>query len=115
MLRRLVSSFGIVGLVAVLIIGPLSVTLAGPTPSGYHWARKQSTFTLQLGSNLDGPWPSILKEAVGDWNTSGTVTFRIVAGQTGPQECRPVTGRVEVCIWRYGTQEGWLGLTRLYF
>lgn len=27
----------------------------------------------------------------------------------------PTRGRVEVCNWQYGTQEGWLGLTRLYF
>ncbi len=64
---------------------------------------------------MDGPWPSILKQVVDDWNKNETVTFRIVAGGTGPQECRPVTGRVEACNWRYGTQEGWLGLTRLYF
>ena len=115
MLRRFSHYVVIAGLAAAMVLGPLTAALAGPTPSGYHWARKQSTFTLQLGSNLDGPWPSILKEAVGDWNKSGTVTFRIVAGRSGPQECRPVTGRVEVCNWRYGTQEGWLGLTRLYF
>ena len=43
------------------------------------------------------------------------MTFRVVSGGTNPQDCRPTTGRVEVCNWRYGTQEGWLGLTRLYF
>jgi len=40
---------------------------------------------------------------------------KVVGGGTGPQECHPTTGRVQVCNWRYGTQEGWLGLTRLYF
>ena len=34
---------------------------------------------------------------------------------TNPRDCRPVTGRVEVCNSRYGTRTGWLGLTRLYF
>jgi hypothetical protein len=103
--------------VAALLLAPVATvapTVASQT-GGFHWARKSSQFTLQVGSNLDGPWPSILKQVVADWNKNETVTFRIVGGGTGPQECRPVTGRVEVCNWRYGTQEGWLGLTRLYF
>jgi hypothetical protein len=103
--------------VVALLLAPLATvapTAATPT-GGFHWARKSSQFTLRVGSNLSGPWPSILKQVVADWNKGDTVTFRIVAGGTGAQECRPVTGKVEVCNWRYGTQEGWLGLTRLYF
>jgi len=101
----------IAGLAAALVLGPLTVTLA----SGYHWARQQSQFTLLLGDDVDGVWDGVLQRAVSDWNKGDTVTFQIVGGGTGPQECRPNTGRVEVCNWRYGTQEGWLGLTRLYF
>jgi len=101
----------IAGLAAALVLGPLTVTLA----SGYHWARQPSQFSLQLGDNVDGVWDGMLQRAVADWNKGDTVTFQIVGGGTGPQECRPVTGRVEVCNWRYGTQEGWLGLARLYF
>jgi predicted Zn-dependent protease len=109
--RRLVQYLVIAGFVAALVLGPLTATLA----SGYHWARKQPQFTLQVGDNVDGVWDGMLQRAVGDWNKGDTVSFRIVSGGTGPQECRPVTGRVEVCNWRYGTQEGWLGLARLYF
>jgi hypothetical protein len=109
--RRLVQSLVIAGLAAALVLGPLTVTLA----SGYHWARQQSQFTLLLGDDVDGVWDGVLQRAVSDWNKGDTVTFQIVGGGTGPQECRPNTGRVEVCNWRYGTQEGWLGLTRLYF
>ena len=111
MSRRLVQYLVIAGLAAALVLGPLTVTLA----SGYHWARQQSQFTLLLGDDVDGVWDGVLQRAVSDWNKGDTVTFQIVGGGTGPQECRPNTGRVEVCNWRYGTQEGWLGLTRLYF
>jgi hypothetical protein len=100
-----------------LLLAPLAtVAPSEAAPSGgFHWARKSSQFTLRVGSNLSGRWPSILKRVVADWNKGSTVTFRIVSGRTNPQECRPVTGRVETCNWPYGTQEGWLGLTRLYF
>ena len=113
MSRRLAQSLVIAGLAAAMVLGPLIATLAGP--SGYHWARKQPQFILQAGDNVDGVWDGMLQRAVSDWNKGDTVTFRIVGGGTGPQECRSVTGRVEVCNWPYGTQEGWLGLARLYF
>jgi predicted Zn-dependent protease len=103
--------------IVALLLAPL-LTVAPTAASdtgGFHWARQSSQFSLQVGSNLDGPWTGVLNEAVADWNKNETVTFRVVGGGTGPQECRPVTGRVEACNWRYGTQEGWLGLTRLYF
>jgi hypothetical protein len=100
-----------------LLLAPLAtVAPTAATPSGgFHWARKSSQFTLQVGSNLSGPWPGMLSQVVSDWNRGDTVTFRVVAGKTGAQECRPVKGRVEVCNWLYGRQQGWLGLTRLYF
>jgi hypothetical protein len=115
--RRLSEHFALAALAVVLVFTPLATVAptAASQTGNFHWARKSSQFTLQVGSNLNGPWPSILKQVVKDWNKNETVTFRIVAGGTGPQECRPVTGRVEVCNWRYGTQVGWLGLTRLYF
>src|SRR5215208_1097856 len=115
--RRLAQHFVMAAFVVALLLAPLAIVAptAASETGGFHWARKSPQFTLQVGSDLDGPWPSILKQAVTDWNKSETVTLRIVAGGTGAQECHPVTGRVEVCNWRYGTQEGWLGLTRLYF
>ena len=115
--RRLAQHVTMAAFVVALLLAPLATvapTAATPT-GGFHWARKSPEFTLQVGSNLSGPWPTILKQVVADWNKGDTVTFRIVSGGTGPQECRPVIGRVETCNWRYGTQEGWLGLTRLYF
>ena len=118
MTRKLAQQIVVATFVVALLLAPLASlapTSATQHPSGFHWARQSNTFTLQVGSNLDGPWPGILRDVVSDWNKNETVTFSIVGGGTNPQECRPNTGRVEVCNWRYGTQEGWLGLTRLYF
>jgi hypothetical protein len=117
--RRLAQQIVVAAFVVALLLAPLAASLsptaATPNTGTFHWARQSSQFTLQVGSNLDGPWPGILRDVVSDWNSSETVTFSIVGGGTNPQECRPNTGRVEVCNWRYGTQVGWLGLTRLYF
>ena len=118
MTRRLAQQIVIAVFVVALLLAPLASlapTTATPNSGNFHWARQSSQFTLQVGSNLSGPWPGILNKVVSDWNKNDTVTFSVVSGGTNPQECRPNTGRVEVCNWRYGTQEGWLGLTRLYF
>ena len=115
MVRSRMHHAALVGLGLVMMLSSWGVMRAGPTPTGHHWARKPSAFTLQVGDNLDSKWRGILQEAVADWNKGDTVTFRIVNGASSPQQCQPTKGRVEVCNWRYGTQEGWLGLTRLYF
>lgn len=104
-----------VGIGIAMLLSSWSVMRAGPTPSDYHWARKSSAFTLPIGDNVDGQWGAILRGAVADWNKGDTVTYRIVSGASNPRQCQPTKGRVEVCNGLYGTQEGWLGLTRLYF
>src|SRR3954451_11606888 len=70
----------------------------------YHWARKQSPFRLRVGDNVAGDWSAYLPAALDDWNQNETVRLVEVDGSTDPQSCQPVTGRVEVCDWRYGTQ-----------
>ncbi|MGH2617674.1 MAG: hypothetical protein ACRDJC_20770, partial [Thermomicrobiales bacterium] len=118
MTRRLAQQIVIGAFALALLLAPLATvtpTLATQTPNNFHWARKQSSFTLQVGDNVDGGWNSMLNRVISDWNKNDTVTFRTVNGATNPQECRPRTGTVQACTWRYGTQQGWLGLTRLYF
>lgn len=120
MTRRLAQQFVLAAFAVALLFAPVagllpSNTVASRTPTSFHWARKQSQFTLQVGDNVDGGWNSMLTRVVSDWNKGDTVTFRVVNGATNPQECRERTGTVQLCNWRYGTQEGWLGLTRLYF
>jgi hypothetical protein len=105
--------FGLLAL--VLVVVPVASSLADASAANYHWARKRSQFTLKVGDNVSGDWNSYLRRAISDWNKNDAVTLDKAGGRTNPQECRPNKGRVEVCSWRYGTQDGWLGLTRLYF
>jgi hypothetical protein len=81
----------------------------------YHWARKRPHFRLRVGNNVAGDWNRYLRGALDEWNQNETVTLVEVDGSTNPQFCEPVRGTVQVCDWWYGTQTGWLGLTRLYF
>ena len=93
----------------------LAPSATAQTAAPYHWARKQSHFRLRVGDNVDGDWNAYLGEVLSDWNQNETVTLIAVDGSTNPQYCQPVAGRVEVCDWWYGTQTGWLGLSRIYF
>jgi hypothetical protein len=85
------------------------------TAAPYHWARKRPHFRLRVGNNVKGDWNRYLRGALDEWNQNDTVTLIEVDGSTNPQYCDPVSGTVQVCDWWYGTQTGWLGLTRIYF
>jgi len=121
-LSRRLAARAVIGLVvASVLLTDLGVgmwlaprALAQMAPS-YHWAPKQVPFRLRVGDDVDGDWNAYLRAALDDWNQNETVTLIAVDGSTNPQDCQPVTGRVEVCDWWYGTQTGWLGLTQLYF
>ncbi len=115
MTRRFATEVIFCAIAVALLIAPLAPVQASDSPQNYHWARKPFEFTVMAGNNVDGQWNDLLREAISNWNKSGTVTIRQVAGSTNAQNCNPTNGRIEVCSWRYGTQEGWLGLTRLYF
>jgi len=103
------------GLALVIACNPFDLALASNAPGGYHWARKQTQFTLQIGDNVDGDWDALVKQATSEWSESGTVTMNEVKGSTNLDKCTPTTGIVEVCNGQYGTEKGWLGLTQLYF
>jgi hypothetical protein len=108
-------------IIAFCLLATVGVPLASVMPSlasessTYRWAVKQTPFTVMAGDNLTGDWSGIMQTAVNEWNKNDTVTIKKVSGSTGAQSCSPTTGRIEICNWNYGTQEGWLGLTRLYF
>lgn len=108
-------------IIALCLLATMIVPLTSVLPSsasstnGYRWAVKQTPFTVMAGANLTGDWQSIMQTAVNQWDKNDTVTIKKVSGTTGAQSCSPTTGRIEICNWNYGTQEGWLGLTRLYF
>ena len=79
---------------------------------GYHWARTSNPFTLELGDNVDSKWDSHLATTSSDWSQSTVLDTTIVAGTTKPRQCRPTTGRVEVCNASYGNT-GWLGIASI--
>ena len=80
---------------------------------GYHWARTANPFTIKLGNNVSGAaWNSALSGASSDWSASNFLDTTIVTGLANPKNCRPTSGRVEVCNSTYGNN-GWLGVASI--
>jgi hypothetical protein len=114
-IRRFGHPFVLTLIAIALLVAPFVTSIAGTSAASYHWARNRSQFTLKVGDNVSDNWDQLLRRTLDDWNKNDTVTLDQVNGQTNPRDCDPVTGRVEVCNWEYGTRDGWLGLTQLYF
>lgn len=98
----------------VLILGGAFALVASATHSwgNYHWARTSNPFTLKLGDNVSGAWDSYLATASYDWSQSSVLDTKVVAGVSN-RNCKPTTGRVEVCSRKYG-YNGWLGLAQIW-
>jgi hypothetical protein len=80
----------------------------------YHWARTSNNlFNLPLGDNVTLAWDSYLGTTATDWSASSVLDTTIVAGKTSRSNCRPTSGRVEVCNYRYGSN-GWLGVAQIW-
>lgn len=79
----------------------------------YHWARSANPFVLRVGDNVTAVWDNSLQTAVTDWTQSTVLDLLAVTGMTSPRRCRPVSGRVEVCNYKYGNN-GWLGLAQIW-
>ena len=88
--------------------------------SNYHWARKVSPFTLQLGDNVSSIWDAHLQKTSLEWSTP-TADFTgpkvlettVVTGATDPKRCKPTNGMVQVCNSKYG-RNGWLGIAQIW-
>lgn len=80
---------------------------------GYHWARTSNPFTLKLGDNVSSTWDPILQTTSSDWSQSTVLNTTIVTGSARPRNCRPTSGRVEVCNHTYGNN-GWLGVAQIW-
>ena len=106
-LRRLAS----VSVLALVLVLPASAT-ATNSWGGYHWARTSNPFNLKLGDNVSSTWDSYLGTTSTDWSASSVLDTTIVSGGTRPKNCRPTTGRVEVCNASYGNT-GWLGVASI--
>ncbi len=103
---------GVTGLVCALVAAPAMV-LANHSWGNYHWARTANPFTLSLGDNVTSVWDSSLQGASADWSVSRVLDTVVVAGQANPKNCRPTSGRVEVCNSKYGNN-GWLGIAQIW-
>ena len=99
---------------AVLLFAGAFATIAYATHSWgpYHWARTLNPFTLKLGDNVSTVWDSHLAIASSDWSVSPKLDTTIAAG-TSKGNCRPTSGRVEVCDKTYGFT-GWLGVASIW-
>src|SRR5881296_1682465 len=74
------------------------VVLASHSWNGYHWARTANPFTLKLGNNLTTTeWRNHLSQTSGDWSRSTVLDTTIVAGGSRNRNCRPTSGRDEIC------------------
>ena len=80
---------------------------------GYHWARTANPFTIKLGNNVSAAWSSALTTASSDWSASDVLNTTVVSGLANPRNCRPTSGRVEVCNSTYGNT-GWLGIASIW-
>jgi hypothetical protein len=69
--------------------------------------------TLDTGDNVSNSWDAYLDEAIGDWNQSSVLQLREVSGGTRPRNCRPTSGRIEICNAQYGNT-GWLGIAQIW-
>jgi hypothetical protein len=112
------------GLGAIVIGSALAVLLAlvafssdaqaNHSWGNYHWARTNNNlFNLPMGDNVTLAWDSYLGTTATDWSASSVLDTTIVAGKTSRSNCRPTSGRVEVCNYRYGSN-GWLGVAQIW-
>ena len=106
MTRRMIVLFALLTLAAVPVF-------ASHSWGGYHWARTSNPFTLKTGDNVNSTWDPYLAGAVSDWSQSTVLDMSIVAGGANPKNCRPTSGRIEVCNSTYGNN-GWLGIAQIW-
>ncbi|HEU0291309.1 MAG TPA: hypothetical protein VFR47_01140 [Anaerolineales bacterium] len=99
-------------LIAMLAVFPLSVG-ADHAWGNYHWARTANPFTLKVGDNVNSTWDQHLDTTISDWSQSQVLNLTKVTGGTKPRNCRPTSGRVEVCNATYGNT-GWLGVAQIW-
>ena len=101
-----------VTLVLFVFAALASVTSADHSWGGYHWARTSNPFTIKTGDNVTSAWDAYLDEAISDWNQSSVLDLLEVAGSSN-RNCRPTSGRIEVCNAKYGNN-GWLGIAQIW-
>lgn len=104
--------WGAVAVSVVLLALPATAS-ANHSWGNYHWARTANPFTLLLGDNVNANWDAYLTTTSADWTFSSVLDTSVTTGRANPRNCRPTSGRVEVCNAKYG-QTGWLGLAQIW-
>ena len=99
--------------VAVAVAAPAVTAHASHAWGCYHWAHTNTPVALNVGDNVSSQWDSHLDVALQDWNRSTVLDLTKVAGGTRPKNCRPTSGRIEVCNASYGNN-GWLGIAQIW-
>jgi hypothetical protein len=112
-MKEIVTPKRLLSAAAMLLMVTVSAPMASHSWGSYHWARTSNPFTLKTGDNVDSRWDDYLDEAIVDWNKSGFLALVKVAGSANPRNCRPTSGRIEVCNASYG-QNGWLGVAQIW-
>lgn len=100
-------------LTVAVALAMASASSASHSWGNYHWARTSNPFTLMVGDNVSSGWDTRLDEAILDWNLSSVLDLSKQPGRTRPKNCRPTSGRIEVCAERYGNT-GWLGIAQIW-
>jgi hypothetical protein len=106
--------------VPYLVIGIALMVTAVPTIAHanhawgcYHWPRPSNPVQLDVGDNVSSTWDQYLSTAVADWDKSSVLALTEVPGGSPRKNCRPTSGRIEVCAASYGNN-GWLGLAQIW-
>jgi hypothetical protein len=98
---------------AVMIAAFQLPTSASHSWGDYHWRYSGSPLNLAMGDNLSAAWDSYLVVASSDWSQSSVLDTYIDVGQANVKNCRPPSGRIEVCNSSYGNN-GWLGVAQIW-
>jgi hypothetical protein len=103
-----------------LVPGVLVAVLALPGIAGanhawscYHWARTNNPLQLDVGDNVTNNWDAYLDTSIQDWDVSSVLELNEVAGGANRRNCKPTSGRIEVCNSSYGNN-GWLGIAQIW-
>jgi len=99
--------------VALLVAALPAAAHANHAWGCYHWARSSNPVSLNVGDNVTSTWDSFLDVAVQDWNQSNVLDLTKVNGGSPRKNCRPNSGRIEVCNASYGNN-GWLGIAQIW-
>lgn len=103
----------VVSILMLITIGFAAQSFANHSWGPYHWARTSNPFMLKVGYNVSPTWVPHLDIAISDWSLSSVLNLAGVTGGTRPRNCRPTSGRIEVCNASYGNN-GWLGIAQIW-